>query len=631
MEEYFNTNPAFDLIEQLDTTLHTEVWKALQTNLKRTVVLHILKPESANNPQEREHFLAVARNFAKIKSEGVASVFDIISEGNFHYVVMEYVEGPTLDDLAHHAQKLTVEQILKIALSIASSFEQLWQAGHIIHRNLKSSVIRLDSRGIAKLVDFSLAHINTTPQAQSSLDDGNIVGTPGFISPEQVQGVEHLTTQSDMYALGAVLYHLSTGVQPFYNADPLVTLNAQLREQLTPPHLRNTKLPVVFSWFIHRLMMKNPDNRYAHWGEVVQDLHRMLANQQPSCVTPTESFISTIDIGPLIKPATAKKPATKIKKNTQHVSLAEKEHHAEIRRENAIKNSVAWLILVAWLGTLFWFRAIVQKDPQSMPPSETEFARAVRDGAATQPEPRDTSLDRPVQPVASEPPAVTAVEPPAAAVTQTQMAPPVAPPAHPEPVAAPAPATVEPPAPQVEKPKVVPPPVEKAPPPKPVLAESPSETLEIHLVEAISKGDAEACVKLLSESTEHFRDKAGMLALLQKAPSVVALVEASARTLVGRPVPLLRNGRERIVTPRQVGNGIIQVEANGRTVDLPIAILTPDEKLNWIDPPSTPAESLTYCLFLMHTAKRAEVEKQAENCPLFKRYLQKAAALTTSP
>ena len=122
-----------------------------------------------------------------------------------------------------------------------------------------------------------------------------------------------------------------------------------------------------------------------------------------------------------------------------------------------------------------------------------------------------------------------------------------------------------------------------------------------------------------------------MLALLQKAPSVTALVEASARTLVGRPVPLLRNGRERIVTPRQVGNGIIQVEANGRTVDLPIAILTPDEKLNWIDPPATAPESFSYCLLLMQTAKRSEVEKQAENCPLFKRYLQKAAALTTSP
>ena len=627
MEEYFNSNPAFDLVERLDSTLHTEVWKAIQTNLKRTVVLHILKPESAADPREREHFLAIARSFAKIKSESVASIFDIISDADYHYVVMEYVEGPTLDDLAHHKHAVTVEQALKIGLSIASCFEQLWQGQHIIHRNLKSSVVRLDSRGIAKLVDFSLAIMQKSPHMQSTLDDGNIVGTPGFISPEQVQGVEHLTTQSDMYALGAVLYHLSTGVQPFYNADPLVTLNAQLREQLVPPHVLNPKFPTVFSWLIHRLMMKNPTNRYANWALVIQDLHLMLANQVPSCVTPQESFISTIDIAPLLKPATSKKPATKIKTKPHVVSLAEKEHHEEIRRENRIKAIVAWLILVAWLGTIFWFRAIFQKDPQALTQSETpptNDVHAVADPVTVSPAPeREQPMETPA-PVAVAPEHPAVVEPAAPVHVPTP---------KPTPVAAPAPATVEPPASQVEKPQATPP-VEKAPPPpppKPALADDPSETLEIHLVEAISKGDAEACIKLLSESTEHFRDKAGMLALLQKAPSVTALVEASARTLVGRPVPLLRNGRERIVTPRQVGNGIIQVEANGRTVDLPIAILTPDEKLNWIDPPATAPESFSYCLLLMQTAKRSEVEKQAENCPLFKRYLQKAAALTTSP
>jgi len=609
VEEYFKNNPAFDLVERLDSTLHTEVWKAIQTNLNRTVVLHVLKPESARDPHECEHFLSIARRFAKIKSEGVASVFDIISDNDYHYVVMEYVEGPTLDDLARHAKKLTLEQILKIALSVASSFEQLWQGPHIIHRNLKSSVIRLDSRGIAKLVDFSLAIMQASP----TLDDGNIVGTPGFIAPEQVQGVDHLTTQSDMYALGAVLYHLSTGVQPFYNADPLVTLNAQLHEQLVPPHVLNPKLPVVFSWFIHRLMMKNPANRYAQWSVVIQDLHLMLANQQPSCVAPTETFISTIDIAPLIKPATAKKHATKLKKNTQHVSLAEKEHQAEIRRENAIMNVVAWLILFAWLGAIFWFRAVVQKDPQPVPPAETTVPMVSSELTVVE---TPMSLEKEsAPPVASEPPVVKA-ESPVEAPTSAPVT-----------VAAPTPATETP---QVEPPKATTPAVAKALPPQPVLAEEPSETLEIQLVEAISKGDAEVCIKLLNENPEPFSTKASMLALLQKAPSVVALVEASARTLVGRPVPLLRNGRERIVTPRQVGNGVIQVEANGRTVDLPIAILTADEKLNWIDPPATPAESLTYCLLLMHTAKRAEVEKQAENCPLFKRYLQKAAALTTT-
>ena len=232
----FIEQQGFDLVEAVDETSQTVVWKAVQRTLERTVILRILKPEAASDPAAVAHFLNIARIVSRIKSESLAAIFDIVSNKGLYYIVMEHVNGPTLEEEVSADGPLPLERILRIAASLIVSLDQLWGASYIVHRNLKSSTIRTSRRGVSKITDFSLA-IQASPGVNATaMDEGNIVGTPCFLSPEQAQGSHTLTTQSDMYALGIVLYHLSTGTVPFENEDVVSILAAHVKRQIPPPH-----------------------------------------------------------------------------------------------------------------------------------------------------------------------------------------------------------------------------------------------------------------------------------------------------------------------------------------------------------------------------------------------------------
>jgi len=366
----------FDLIEAVAETSQTVVWKAVQRTLERTVILRILKPEAASDPVVVSHFLDIARIVSRIKSDSLASIFDIVSDKGLHYVVMEHVDGPTLEEVVNADGPLSMERILRIAVSLIVSLDQLWETAYVVHRNLKSSTIRTSRRGVAKITDFSLA-IQAMPGVNATaLDEGNIVGTPCFLSPEQARGAHTLTTQSDMYALGVVLYHLSTGTVPFENEDVVSILAAHVKRQIPPPHRLNPALSPSFSWLLHRLMMKNPDNRYPDWKSVLQDIRLLLVGRQPSCVRPGEESLSTIeafdDIDPPAPTDQENEPQIRFKPvrranrrlaayRSQNI---EEEHASDIRRETRIKESLCWLALLVWLVAIFWFRAVRQEPPQ---------------------------------------------------------------------------------------------------------------------------------------------------------------------------------------------------------------------------------------------------------------------------
>ncbi len=115
----------FTLIQTVDETSQTVAWKAVQRTLERTVILRILKPEAASDPAAVSHFLTIARIVSRINSESIASIFDIVSAEGLHYVVMEHVEGPTLEELVSANGPLPVERVLRIAASLIASLEQL--------------------------------------------------------------------------------------------------------------------------------------------------------------------------------------------------------------------------------------------------------------------------------------------------------------------------------------------------------------------------------------------------------------------------------------------------------------------------------------------------------------------------
>ncbi len=592
----------FRLVEQIDETSKTVVWKAVQKALDRTVVLRILKEEEAGNPAEVKHFLALARKFARIKSDSL------------HYVVMEHVEGPTLEEHVTRQGPLPVEHALRIAASLVVSLDQLWATAQIVHRNLKSSTIRLDRRGVAKITEFSLA-IEAGPEVNATaMDDGLIVGTPCFLSPEQALGSHQLTTQSDMYALGIVLYHLVTGIVPFEDLDVVSILAAHIKQQIPPPHRVRRDIPVAFSWFIHRLMMKDAGNRYSTWDDVLLDIRHLLNGSTPSCVCPEEEALSTIaadfsaDPDGDVPHSSGDNKALRVRlkrkaKNGDIAAFQSKtiidEHADDIRRENLTFMRVCWGILAAWLALVFWFRAIYQAAPLYAEPPLSSSQPT--DAAPPPPDPSEAAGLLPEERATPESP------PPIPMPDSTLNRPNVQPAVQPN---LPAPIPNETP----------------APPPAGIPA-----LLKTSLARAFAKGDLAAARQLVQSTPEDFQEKRALETLVSQIPDPDNLVAEYLKTWIGKPLVFDHNGKQRTVIPRAVADGVIHIEANGRGAEFPISKLTPDAKLSWMEIPRDAARLAAYCLTLMHSSRRAEISARAADCPLLAPILTEAADCAREP
>ena len=585
---YRNTieQQGFRLIQQIESTLQTEVWKAQQVTLDRTVCLQILKPELACEGVERERFLAMARCFAKLKSESIASVFDVVSDGDLHYVVMELVDGPTLEEALAQSSPFPLKQILQIASSLAFGFEQLWESARVVHRNLKGATVRLDPRGVAKITDFSLAFVAKPGVDMVALDGGHVVGAPSFISPEYAQGQTALTTQSDMYAFGALLYMLATGHAPFGTLSAGDVLECQVRSQIAPPHLLNSRVPVAFSWFIHRLMMKNPLNRYGDWRAVRYDIKCLLNDLEPRCVRPEEAFLSTILEQPMLDAMAAEAAAEeeqenesntrksiRLKQTGRHNPHWEEVHRRDIAHHNARMAFFMSLLLLTWFALLFWYRGVWQPSRQAQE---------------------------------AEAPLVTEeVAPPEEAVVVVDEVPPPPPPIVPT-VVTPPPVAVK-----------VTPVVTNTPPPVEKVVEMPKALRDV-LVAAFKVGDLVAAKKSFADDETPFTMRDVVREVIDSAPSVEAMIEAGARAKIGRALSVNWKGKARNMIPRSIANGIIAVEVNGRTHEIVIKELSPDEKLEFVAAPKSEGEHLTYCLMLLDSSRPNDVTKFAEKCPAVK-------------
>lgn len=613
----------FKLLEQIDNTLHTEIWKANQLELDRIVCLQILKPEAAQNTIEREHFLLIARIFAKVKSETVVVVFDIVSTSDIHYVVLEYVEGPTVGSLVVDGHKLSQMQILQIASSLALCFEQLWQKDRIIHRNLKGETVQIDPRGVAKLTDFSLAIIAS--QDLGALDNGHIVGTPSFIAPEYAQGSKNLTTQADMYSFGALLVQLATGHAPFSSLTPLEALSAQIRGHISPPHLLNKEISIEFSWFVHRLMMKNPNNRYPDWRAVINDIQQLMKGEPLAGIKTDERFLSTIESKPLLDALMGvvdeededddkalKGTYVRLKPSPRKVCQIEREHQRDVKRSNIGLASLMILLMLAWFGGLFWYRGIwgpelkrisvasenKQQDVVASPSTDVitpkihEIDPVVEPKKDDAPETKDDTID-PLEEQRKrehrrDKPLMRPLFPPFLRPEQ-------------QPLSVETNGVLQP-----EEP-----------------ASMPGELKKV-LTNFAKAGDLEALRAALADDAVHFMGKGKLKNILDKAPTANQLLEWTMEAKKDQPVSFTWRGKSRIVVPREVMETSVTLEANGRRQEIKFSDLTPDERVSLVNKPQTEAEALSYCLLLMRTTQKSEIPLYASKCLPFQDILLEA-------
>jgi Tol biopolymer transport system component/predicted Ser/Thr protein kinase len=238
------------------------VYKALDTRLDRPVAIKTLP--SIADPKRRRQFVWEARAAAGLRHPNIVVVYDIASDRGHDFIVMEYIPGQSL---SHHLARgsVSLNETLHYAGEIASALEAAHAAG-IVHRDLKPSNILVTPEGSIKLVDFGLARLQQQDTESQSVVP-TIAGTCGYMSPEQAQG-EPVTTQSDIFSFGAVLYEMVTGQRAFNGKSAASVLAAVLRDE--PPAISSLVpgCPPALQKVVESCLRKEPRQRFQHIGDV---------------------------------------------------------------------------------------------------------------------------------------------------------------------------------------------------------------------------------------------------------------------------------------------------------------------------------------------------------------------------
>ncbi|HEY1186941.1 MAG TPA: HDOD domain-containing protein [Gemmata sp.] len=244
------------------------VFKAFEPSLGRFVAVKMLTPESCLKPTARERFAREARACAAIHHDNVVTVYAVREASGLPYLAMEFVEGAPLDRYIERHHPLPVPQIASLGAQIASGLSAAHKKG-IVHRDIKPANIILENEtGAAKIADFGLARSGEDVQMSQQ---GAMVGTPHFMSPEQVQG-QPATPLSDLFSLGGVLYSLCTGKPPFAGKALMAILYAVCSTAPIPPRRLRPDLPQWLEDVVLRLLDKNPARRFPSAAELVTAL-----------------------------------------------------------------------------------------------------------------------------------------------------------------------------------------------------------------------------------------------------------------------------------------------------------------------------------------------------------------------
>lgn len=259
----------YQVLRKLGSGGMADVYVARQTSLGRDVALKVLKNEYARDQDYVARFRREARAAAKLNHPNIVQVYDVGSADSKHYIAQELVDGDNLRGELSRNGPLTAEQAVEVLIGIASALEVAAEAG-ITHRDIKPENVMRSSRGLVKVADFGLARLG--PDAGESKAEltqaGLTLGTPRYMSPEQVQG-HSVDVRSDLYSLGVMMYHLLAGRPPFEADDPLALAVMHLHETPMPlDRARGRNIggePDLPEWLIavvSRLMKKLPDDRF---------------------------------------------------------------------------------------------------------------------------------------------------------------------------------------------------------------------------------------------------------------------------------------------------------------------------------------------------------------------------------
>jgi serine/threonine-protein kinase len=271
--------PGYEMLEKLGQGGMGVVYKARQLSMNRLVAVKVLHSRLAGNRAFLERFRREAHTAARFSSNNVVQAIDVGSAGTMHYFVMEFIEGRTVRQEIDDGKIYGEREALEIIIQVTNALDQAHRRG-LVHRDIKPANIILTTEGVVKLADLGLAR-DTSDRAAINAEKGVLVGTPYYISPEQIEGREDIDIRADLYSLGATLYHMVTGQPPFPGKDVNKVLDAHLETPLTPPDHLNTGLSAGLGEVVEFLMAKEPGQRYRTPEDLLLDLECLVKGEPP--------------------------------------------------------------------------------------------------------------------------------------------------------------------------------------------------------------------------------------------------------------------------------------------------------------------------------------------------------------
>jgi serine/threonine-protein kinase len=252
-----------------------DVYLAEQTSLRRQVALKILKREFSSDDTYVRRFHFEAQAAAALVHANIVQIYEVGRVEGYHYIAQEYVQGYNLRELMTRRglpePKLALSILRQVTAALARAAEQ-----GVIHRDIKPENIMLTKDGEVKVADFGLARITGNGNALNLTQVGITMGTPLYMSPEQVEG-RSLDTRSDLYSLGVTCYHMLAGEPPFRGETALAVAIQHVRSEAERLESLRPDLPAGLCRVVHKMMAKEPQQRFQHPREVLRELRSLQA------------------------------------------------------------------------------------------------------------------------------------------------------------------------------------------------------------------------------------------------------------------------------------------------------------------------------------------------------------------
>lgn len=345
----------YRIISKLGAGGMGEVYLAEDTKLDRRVALKILPTEFANDADRMSRFVREAKSASALNHPNIITIHEIGGTDLTHFIASEYVQGDTLHNLIRD-RKLDLKTTLDVAIQVASALNAAHKVG-IIHRDIKPDNVMVRPDGLVKILDFGIAKLSTKKadstdgEAPTALKDegttpGTIIGTAHYMSPEQARGKD-VSTQSDIFSFGLVLYEMVTGQRAFTGENALDVIGAILHKEPAPLNQLQPNLPNEIERIINKTLRKDPEARYQTAGDLLTDLKDVrqdlqFKNQLERTVAPNND-----------SPAT--KTVTAASTSLPSPPTSSAEFITQEVKKHKLGVLVAAVLVLVLVGTGFWF------------------------------------------------------------------------------------------------------------------------------------------------------------------------------------------------------------------------------------------------------------------------------------